>query len=68
MVGKKTVFIYVINLRVLSAEEGGSIKFGYLDEGVFVVCLLSGPDVMTSAVLSERSCSGTIVSPAVGCS
>lgn len=35
MVKKKKVFIYVIILRVLSGGEGGSIKCGHLDEGVF---------------------------------
>lgn len=40
--GKITVFINVIILRVLSEGEGGSIKRGRLDEGVFVVCFRFG--------------------------
>lgn len=32
----------MINLRVLLKEEGGSIKFGDLDDAVFVDCFFFG--------------------------
>lgn len=52
--GKITVVIYVIILRFLSGEEGGSIKCGRLEEDVFLVCFF----VLVDGEKKERRLTG----------